>query len=94
MSVIPEWSLADRLRKVRQHAGEGQREFADQLGVASATYANWEAGNAKPRDLVAIAKRIELLTDVPAAWLLDVRPRQDSNLQPTDQWSAAWVLAA
>jgi transcriptional regulator with XRE-family HTH domain len=69
---IPEWTLADRLRKARLSVKLGQREFAAALGVSAPTYSQWEAGNARPRDLVAIAKRIEMLTRVPAAWLLGV----------------------
>ncbi|WP_456821125.1 helix-turn-helix domain-containing protein [Cellulomonas sp. URHB0016] len=88
MTVIPDWTLADKLRKARQRTGADQRTFAEQLGVTSSAYAQWEAGRATPRDLVTIAKRVEAATDVDARWLLGLevgwRPRQDSNLQPTD----------
>jgi transcriptional regulator with XRE-family HTH domain len=89
MTVIPEWTLADKLRKSRQEVGMDQRSFAEQLGVTSSAYAQWEAGRATPRDLVAIAKRVQARTGVDALWLLglDERPRQDSNLQPTDLWA-------
>lgn len=85
-AVIPEWTFADRLRKSRQIAGMDQRVFALHLGVKSSAYAQWEAGNNKPRDVVAVAKRVELLTHVPATWLLDLGDGWapwGSNPQPT-----------
>lgn len=97
---MPEWTLADRLRKARHSTGMGQREFAVALEVSAPTYSQWEAGNTKPRDVVAIAKRIELITRIPAAWLLGVieseprpsgpssagswAPRSGGNPQSTD----------
>lgn len=76
--VIPEWTFADCLRKARQIAGMSQRDFAEQLGVKAGAYAQWEADNNRPRDVVAIAKRIEMLTRIPASWTLGLelqRPR-------------------
>lgn len=70
--VIPEWTLADHLRKARQVAGMSQKEFAERLDVTPSSYAQWEAGNNKPRDVVAVAKRIEMLTRIPASWILGV----------------------
>lgn len=71
---IPEWTFADRLRKARQEVHLNQRDFAERLQVTAAAYAQWEAGNARPRDVVTIAKRVELLAQVPASWLLDLAP--------------------
>ncbi|NNH23409.1 helix-turn-helix domain-containing protein [Pseudokineococcus marinus] len=79
-AVIPQWTLADRLRKIRQMAGMGQRDFSAQLEVPPSRYAQWEAGNNKPRDVVAVARRIELLTGVPASWTLGVH---DNGPRPT-----------
>ncbi len=68
-----DWTFADRLRKVRkQRTHLGQREFAKQLGVGWQAYAQWEADNSRPKDIVAVARRVELLTGAPAAWLLGV----------------------
>ena len=68
--VIPTWSFADKVRKSRATVGMDQRAFADALNVKPGSLAGWESGKSKPRDVVAIAKRIELLTRVPASWLL------------------------
>lgn len=71
--VIPEWSFGDRLRKVRREVAQlDQNEFADTLGVGRQGYAAWESGRTSPRDIVALAKRVELATGVPAAWMLGI----------------------
>lgn len=65
------WDFADRIRKVRKRIAQlGQREFAAALGVGWQAYAQWEAGNNQPKNIVATARRVEMLTNVPAAWLL------------------------
>ncbi|SLF13429.1 Helix-turn-helix domain [Mycobacteroides abscessus subsp. massiliense] len=98
-AIIPVFEFADRLRKARSITGLGQREFADVIGVKAPSIASWEAGNAKPRDIVALAKRVEMLTRVPASWLLGVDgtnpspdggscewcARRDSNPKPSGQ---------
>lgn len=66
----PEWSFADRLRKIRREAHFQQDDFAARLGVNENQYKAWESGRNNPRDIVSIAKRIELLTGVPAQWTL------------------------
>ena len=76
---VPEWTFADRLRKIRTSGGWSQKEIASLLEVGSSAYAQWEAGNAKPRDVVAIANRLELMARVPAAWTLGLN---DENRHP------------
>lgn len=67
---VPEWTLADRFRKIRTINEWSQKEIAEQLQVTSSAYAQWEAGNARPRQLVSVAQRLELLTGIPAWWTL------------------------
>jgi transcriptional regulator with XRE-family HTH domain len=67
---IPEWTLADRFRKARLTSHLSQKAFAAQLDINASAYSQWEAGNSKPRDVVAVARRIELLTGIPASWTL------------------------
>jgi transcriptional regulator with XRE-family HTH domain len=62
--------LADRLRKARLVAGLTQEEFAEKLDVKPAAYSHWEAARNTPRKLVAVAQRIEMLTGIPATWML------------------------
>jgi DNA-binding XRE family transcriptional regulator len=69
--ALLDWSFADRLRKVRRDVADAtQEEFAAALDVPLKAYGAWEAGRNTPREVVAIAKRIELVTGVPAAWML------------------------
>ena len=82
---IPEWSLGDRLRKVRRETGMTQREFATLIGFPEARYAAWEADRATPSNLVAIAKTVQLATGVPAGWLLDVTPDPKDPAPATGQ---------
>ncbi len=42
---VPDWTLADRLRKIRRHVGMSQAQFAALLGVRAPTYSAWEAGS-------------------------------------------------
>ena len=70
--VIPEWSLGDRLRKIRRMGGLSQSEFAAKLGQNQKTYASWELDLTAPRNAVAVAKRVEAMSGVPAAWVLGV----------------------
>lgn len=70
--MIPAWSLADRLRKIRRDVlgNLSQEEMAVRLDVPKPRYGAWENGHGRPRDMVAIAKRIEVISGVPATWVL------------------------
>lgn len=68
--LVPRWEFSDRLRKARSIAQQDQKEFAANLGVTAGSLAGWEAGRSKPRDVVAVAKRIEVLLGIPASWTL------------------------
>ncbi|GAA1401786.1 hypothetical protein GCM10009613_60670 [Pseudonocardia kongjuensis] len=70
---IPRWTFADRMRKVRVDLLEMQQtELARHLGVTRAAYAAWESGRTTPRNILAIARQVEALSEVPAAWILGV----------------------
>ncbi|AOD20237.1 hypothetical protein IM25_00120 [Rhodococcus sp. p52] len=78
-AIIPAWSLGDRIRKARGVVGMDQRQFAEALGVKAGTLAGWEADNSRPRDVVAIAQKIEGITAVPATWILGVHPAEGNR---------------
>lgn len=69
-SVFPDWSLGDRIRKARVTVSMNQREFADAIKVKEGSLAAWETDRAQPRNVVAVSKRIEMLTRIPAGWIL------------------------
>lgn len=51
-----------------------QRSFAAAIEVAEGSLAAWETDRAQPRDIVAVARRVEMLTNIPATWLLGINP--------------------
>jgi len=69
---VPEWSLADRIRKIRRDRHMTQEQFAKELGIKPVTLASWESGRNHPEDVIDLAVRIERRFDVPAAWVLGV----------------------
>ncbi len=88
--------------------GMDQKAFAEKLGVTPGSYAGWEAARSKPRDVVSLAKRIEMLTGIPATWTLGIheetpRPDGDPNegnpdvrlkgFEPLTFWSVVSVPA-
>lgn len=73
---IPQWSLADRLRKIRRDSHLSQEDFANQLGLKPTTYAAFETGRNVPRRPIELAVKIEEAYDVPAAWTLGVMSEQ------------------
>ncbi|AOE43985.1 immunity repressor [Gordonia phage Delian] len=77
--VFPTWTLGDRIRKTRAVSGLDQRGFADALGVKPGSLAGWETDRQRPRDVVALAKRIEMITRVPAEWVLGLRDGPDEG---------------
>ena len=65
-SPIPEWTLADRLRKAREMTGLSQQQFAEKLGVTRNTVGSAEKGGTVRRiTLNAWA----MATGVPVEWL-------------------------
>lgn len=102
--AYPAWTLGDRIRKARSHVHMTQGEFAERIGAKEGSLAAWETDRAQPRNVVAVAKRIEALTRIPAAWILGLEsdppppgggggpslllPRLDSNQEPSDSCPA------
>ena len=74
---FPEWTVADRLRRIRRDAGLTQESFAERLELGHQRYAAWETGRNQPpvNDFVALAKRIELAFGVAAEWTLGLEMR-------------------
>lgn len=81
---IPSWTLQDRIRKAREHAGLKQEELAQKMETTRQTLGRWENGSHTPTDknLQALAEA----TGVPLEWFYQddaVPPPSDSpNLFP------------
>lgn len=80
---FPEWTVADRLRRIRRDTGLTQEAFAERLQLGAQRYSAWESGRNQPpaQDFIRLAKRIELAFGVAAEWTLDLEtqntPRPD-----------------
>lgn len=67
---VPQWTFGDRIRKIRRDAALTQEGFADKIERGDRSVAAWESGRNVPDDVVAVARRIQLVFGVPAAWTL------------------------
>ncbi|HEU4543320.1 MAG TPA: helix-turn-helix domain-containing protein [Jiangellaceae bacterium] len=91
--VVPQWTVADKIRKAREHAGLSQQQLADRLSVTRTSVVNWERGHTRP--LRVLLGLLAAETGVDPDWLasddakvinLSRLPRVDSNHQP-----AGWL---
>lgn len=65
----PAWTLGERLRKARNHAGMEQVELADALGVARNTISNYETDRRHPSK--ALIRYWAEVCGVSNDWLVD-----------------------
>jgi transcriptional regulator with XRE-family HTH domain len=89
----PEWTFADRCRRVRIEMRLSQIQMAQLLGVAAPAYSAYESGRNMPRDPIGFAQTMYQHTGVAVWWMLGIDPdtlparrraRKDSNLRPRD----------
>lgn len=57
------------------------QDFADVLGITASALGQYETDRAKPRDVVELARRVEVVTGIPASWLLGL---DETALPPTE----------
>lgn len=72
-TVLPQWTFANRLRKVRTEFTDYTMVGMSQaLGVGESRYTAWETGRNVPRPalMLELAAKIESLTGIPAVWTL------------------------
>ena len=67
-AAVPEWDLADRMRKALRTSDTGVQEMADYLGVARNTVSNWINGRIQPS--TQTLRLWALRCGVPYSWLL------------------------
>lgn len=84
-SSVPEWNLADRLRKIRRDRHLTQEQIAVELGYKAVTWSAWEADRTHPHDVLDLAVRIERRYGVPAAWTLGVLGGVDRRRGPVPE---------
>lgn len=96
---VPEWDVADRMRKALRVSGVGVQEMADYLGVARNTVSTWINGKIDPS--VQTLRLWALRTGVPFEWLQTGEdPRPDNpggglstvrhqGLEPRTRWLVA-----
>ncbi len=67
-STVPQWTLADRLRKALEHASVSGPEMAEYLEVHRNTVSNWIYGHARPP--ASAVKLWAMRCGVPYEWLI------------------------
>lgn len=77
-AISVEWTLGDRLRRIRRSVHMTQDEFAATLGVGGKAYAAWEADRNYPEHVIDLARHVQAVFGVPASWLLGI----DENPRP------------
>ncbi|MDP9394381.1 MAG: helix-turn-helix domain-containing protein [Actinomycetota bacterium] len=66
---VPEWDLADRMRKSLREADVGVQEMADYLGVGRSTISTWINGRITPS--TQTMRLWAMRCGVPYEWLRD-----------------------
>lgn len=89
--TIPQWTLADRLRKAREQSGLEQQEFGELIGLSRATVSNYERGITVPRRPMLLAWALG--TGVPLQWLTDGTEPEPGNGGDPDVPSAGFEPA-
>jgi transcriptional regulator with XRE-family HTH domain len=65
---VPDWDLADRMRKALRHAGMSPGQMADYLGVSRQSVGNWISGRVEPS--FQTLRLWSIRTGVSLEWLL------------------------
>lgn len=73
---VPEWTVADRLRKARESAGLEQRQLADRAGISRATISAAENGSRPAR---ATMRLWAMACGVPLSWIETGRARPTAS---------------
>jgi transcriptional regulator with XRE-family HTH domain len=69
-AAVPEWTLGDRMKKAREHAGLSQAELADKIGVSMSSVSRYEIDKTLPGRPVLLSWA--LCTGVDLDWLMGV----------------------
>lgn len=86
-SLVPEWTLADRLRKAREHAELEQLELSEISGISRAAISNAERGSTSPHRSTLMLWA--MATGVSLNWLLTGEADEETNEAPSDEDGAS-----
>ncbi len=92
---VPDWDLADRMRKALRHAGMSPGQMAAYLGVGGNTVSTWINGRIEPSFQTVRLWSIRTNTDL--EWLLGrtlVTAGPGSTIRPTLTLRSQGALAA
>lgn len=93
---VPQWTVGDRLRKAREHAGFEQQQLSEISGISATSISALEKNKTQPRK--STLNLWALATGVSIDWILtgkaptgdngggdpiDLRARRDSNSRPS-----------
>ena len=97
--TIPQWDVADRLRKSLRFAGLGTEEMADYLGVSRQSVGNWMNGRIDPS--LQTLRLWALRCGVNYEWLVGDRdfrrrgaPFRKARTKTLRTWANRFTLAA
>lgn len=86
---VPAWTLGDRLRKSREHAGLTQGALADLVHAKDSTISGWERDQHRPSRLALI--RWSEVCDVPLWWLTGAESDKDEGVLTARESQVAWL---
>lgn len=86
--TLPTWTLQDRIRKAREHAGLKQDELAQVLKTTRQTLGRWENGSNTPteKNLQALAEA----TGVPLSWFYATDSTAQQDATPPSEILLQW----
>lgn len=88
-TLIPKWTLADRLAKAREAAGFSTAAMAAELGCGRNTITNYEHGRTRPS--FAVLRIWADVTHVPMWWLLGDDDPADNGADLDGRSSGRWL---
>lgn len=92
-AAAPEWTVGDRIRKIRRVSGLTQADFAKRVRLSKGSLAAWEADSpVGENSLMLLAARCQVEFGVPAWWTMGRNEPYDVLTDPdTDVRAAAEV---